>query len=109
MQEPSSKPGPSSWGRPTTNFIALQAQELKEQFVELRKQRYTFAQISHTLGISKTRAHQIIKETLQEGTEQWQVEAKAMIEIEVESLDLLKNTAWEVFHSTQNLKLCLPF
>jgi len=97
--------GSKRWGRPKTNAIALHSQDLKEQVLELRKQKYTYLKIGEYLRISKTRAYQIVKEALDIAAGRLKASATDILEVELEHLEDIERTLYSNFERTSDIKI----
>ena len=73
----------------------LEVQEHIAQAVELRKAGATYDQIGKSLGLSRSRAHQLVQEGLEVIKEQIRVDANLVMALELHRLDSMLLSLWK--------------
>ena len=73
----------------------IEVQEHIAQAVELRKAGATYDQIGKSLGLSRSRAHQLVQEGLEVIREQIRVDANLVMALELDRLDSMLLSLWK--------------
>lgn len=73
----------------------IEVQEHIAQAVELRKAGATYDQIGKSLGLSRSRAHQLVQEGLEVIKEQIRVDANLVMALELDRLDSMLLSLWK--------------
>lgn len=69
--------------------------ELAAKAVELRKQRYTYAEIGEEIGRSRSAACRMVQKELAKAAEDRKNEAGVLLDLELAELDALAKKAWK--------------
>lgn len=73
----------------------IEIQENIAQAVELRKAGATYEQIGKSLGLSRSRAHQLVQEGLEVIREQIKIDANLVMALELDRLDAMLLSLWK--------------
>jgi len=73
----------------------IEIQENIAEAVELRKAGATYEQIGQRLGLSRSRAHQLVQEGLEVIREQIKIDANLVMALELDRLDAMLLSLWK--------------
>ena len=78
-----------------TSAKKLNAQDKREQAVELRKRRMSYAEIGKEIGVSRQRACKMVFEEMEKAAAERTKQAGVLIDIELAELDAAAEEAWQ--------------